>query len=129
MLFHALVSYNRVQSTFHRQCARAGGVPDGSGAYGGALPKHMVSDLSWAKYISKKRKRKKDLVKKTFKFLLGVISSSFHRSLVALEESTLDKIDSARLPTLVSLNRDIKSIIMEEWTGELEAVLVDLRTR
>ena len=89
----------------------------------------MVSDLSWAKYISKKRKRKKDLVKKTFKFLLDVISSSFHRSLVALEESTLDKIDSARLPTLVSLNRDIKSIIMEEWTGELEAVLVDLRTR
>jgi hypothetical protein len=48
---------------------------------------------------------------------------------VALEESTLDKIDSARLPTLVRLNRDIKSIIMEEWTGELEAVLVDLRTR
>ena len=109
--------------------ARAGGVPDCSGAYGGALPKHMVSNLAWAEYVAKKRKRKKVLAKKTFAFLLHVIPFAFHRSLVALEKSTLDKLDSARLPTLVRLNRDIRSIITGEWTRELEAVLVGMGTR
>ena len=73
--------------------------------------------------MAKQKRKKLDLLEKTFSFLFLIFSDCFHRALWDLKEMRMKKLESSRLPTLERLNKDIKRIVGAHWNEQVEVAL------